>query len=104
MTRDFRSIALDSLIPLSTTLESSIAASLGGPISKDGDASGTSSAFTVKTPSSGVSGKGSPVSTFIPARTFDFPRETWANPFAFCDQIHDGLLFQLGHWWKLGSC
>ena len=55
------SIALDSLIPLSTTLEISMAASLGGPASKDGDARGTSSAFTVRTPSSGVSGNGVPV-------------------------------------------
>ena len=71
-----RSIAFDSLIPLSTTRASSIEFSSGGPDSKVGEANGTNSAFTVRIPSSGVSSKGVPVSTFTPARTLVFPRYT----------------------------
>ena len=59
----------DSLIPLSTTRASSIELSSGGPGSKFGEARGTNSAFTVKTPSFGVSGNGSPSPTLTPTRT-----------------------------------
>src|SRR5215472_1985585 len=82
-TRDLTSTAFDSLIPRSTTRASSIACSLGGPASNEGDANGTNSAFTVRTPSSGVSGNGMPVCTLTPTRTFDLPRWTWADPLAF---------------------
>ena len=75
-------MAFDSLIPLSTTLASSIAFSSGGPGSNVGEASGTSSAFTARTPSSGASEYGSPISTFIPTRTSVFPSLTLAEPSA----------------------
>ncbi len=75
-------IALDSRIPLSTTLASSIAFSFGGPGSKVGEARGTNSAFTVRTPSLGTSGKGSPTSIFIPTITSVFPKRTRAEPSA----------------------
>ncbi len=63
----FRSIAFDSLMPRSITRASSIASSLGGPASKFGDAIGGSSMFVIITPSSGVSGNGSPGCILIPA-------------------------------------
>ena len=68
------SIAFDSRIPRSTILASSMLFSSGGPGSKFGEANGTSSAFTVCTPSFGVSGNGSPVSTLTPTRTSVLPR------------------------------
>jgi len=49
-------ITSDSRIPRSTTLESSIAFSRGGPASKSGDASGINSAAVDITPRFGVSG------------------------------------------------
>jgi len=63
----FRSIAFDSLMPRSITRASSTASSLGGPASKIGDAIGSSSMFVIITPSSGVSGNGSPGCILIPA-------------------------------------
>ena len=76
------SMACDSRIPLSTTLASSTESSPGGPGSKFGEAKGTSSALTVITPSLGVSGNGSPVSTFTPQSTSVLPRKTLAEPSA----------------------
>ncbi len=77
------SMHFDSLIPLSTTRASSMLFSSGGPGSKLGEATGTSSAFTVKTPSFGVSGKGSPKPTLTPTRIWVFPMKTLAEPSAF---------------------
>ena len=63
-------------MPRSTTLANSMDFSSGGPGSKFGEAIGTSSALTVMTPSLGVSGNGSPVSTFTPQSTSVLPRKT----------------------------
>ncbi len=76
------SMAFDSLIPLSTTLASSMEFSSGGPGSNVGEANGTSSAFTVKTPSFGVSENGCPISIFVPTITSVFPNSTLAEPSA----------------------
>ncbi len=77
-----RAIAFDSRMPRSTILASSTASSLGGPGSNEGEARGTSSAFTVRTPLSGTSGNGSPTSIFIPTNTSVLPRRTRAEPSA----------------------
>ena len=57
--------------------------SVGGPLSKKGEAIGASSAFTVTTPSSGISGNGVPNSSLTPTITRVLPRVKSAEPFAF---------------------
>jgi len=78
----FRLIAFDSLMPRSITRASSIASSLGGPDSKFGDAMGSSSMFVIITPSSGVSGNGSPGCILIPTVRWVFPSFMLADPSA----------------------
>ena len=76
------SIVLDSLIPLSTTLESSIESSLGGPFSNSGLAIAENSEFTIRTPSAGLSGNGVPMSILTPTMTSVSPIFTLAEPSA----------------------
>ncbi len=75
----------DSLMPLSTTRASSMLFSSGGPGSKFGEATGTSSAFTVKTPSFGVSGNGSPSSDFYADEDLGFAEVDSCGAFSFLD-------------------
>nr|AAU43675.1 conserved hypothetical protein [uncultured archaeon GZfos26D8] len=77
-----RSIVSDPRMPRSTTLASCMLFSFGGPDSNLGDARGTSSAFVIITPLSGVSGKGVPSSTFTPTKTSVSPIFTRAEPSA----------------------
>src|SRR3989344_5470873 len=80
MQRSLKSMHLDSLMPLSTTLESSIASAPGGPDSNDGDANCKSSMPTEIVPSSGESGYGRPGTNFTPAMTLQPPSVTVALP------------------------
>ena len=72
-----RSIICDSLIPLSTTLASSTVSSSGGPGSLYGDAVGSTSADKINAPLFSSPSNGSPVSTFTPATTSEFPNFTF---------------------------
>src|SRR3989338_556664 len=76
------SMDFDSRIARSTTRATSIASSPGGPLSNSGEASGTNSVPTMRTPSSGVSAKGVPTSILTPASTSVSPRRTLAEPSA----------------------
>ena len=74
-------------MPRSTTRANSIAPASGGPASKSGEAIGISSVLVVRTPRSGVSGKGVPTSILIPASTSVFPSFTLADPCALSMQL-----------------
>ena len=89
------SIIFDSLIPLSMTLESSIELIDGGPDSKSGDDNGNNSIFTIKDPSSGVSGYGVPTSIFTPAITSVSPIFTLADPSADFDETPVSIFISL---------
>ncbi len=78
-----KSIIPLSLIPLSTTLASSITSGPGGPVSISGCASGRISAVQMKIPLSPISGKGLSGCTLTPVTTSVSPRKTLAEPFAF---------------------
>src|SRR5271157_2549765 len=90
-------MALDSRIPLSTILANSIEFSSGGPGSKPGEARGTSSAFTVNTPSFGVSANVRLSQLLLPRPLRFFPEElslslqlARSNPVRF--STHDSQL------------
>ena len=57
--------------------------SSGGPGSTKGEAMGKTSAVTIRAPLCSNPSNGSPVSTFTPAITSEFPNLTRADPFAF---------------------
>ena len=79
----WRSIISVSLIPLSTTLASSITSSVGGPGSTFGSAKGRISAVQMRIPLSPRSGNGLSGCIFTPVITSVFASFTLAEPFAF---------------------